>query len=109
MTTTPADFTEEDGFEIQRGVDRIPHLGHYIDDRGVVVVLLPRDGSASDLPTAAAGYPIQYLWSDLTAAEMQSARDEVTKIVRKATVRAGSTTTRWSIGCGSAGISPTLP
>jgi hypothetical protein len=86
---TEASPTEEEAREVGRVVGRIPHLGYYLDQRNVFVVLLPRDASADGLPSSAAGWQIEYLYSDLTLPEYDTARSQVTAIAKASNASCG--------------------
>jgi hypothetical protein len=81
--------TEDEAREVGRAVGRVPHLGYYLDQRNVFVVLLPRDASADGLPTSAAGCHIEYLYSDLSVREYDGAHAEAAAIVKATNAACG--------------------
>lgn len=72
--------TEEVAGAVAQVVDGVDPLGRFRDETGAIVVRLPRGATGTGLPEVAAGYPVRYLVSELTHAEVQAARDAAVAI-----------------------------
>jgi hypothetical protein len=74
--------SEEIAVEVTAALASVEMLGRYRKATGEIMVRVPRGASTAALPQMAAGYPVKYLASELTGAEVQQARDEVVVIGR---------------------------